>query len=346
MIMSNSETVQAFIDGAEKGGSGNIWADGDVLYSYRHHFPLMVRTSIGYVLNADKYSVSTSAHQSECFAFADHIFPFSAFINVIDAYGESARVVEKAWEHVRVVDREVERWDVVGYHHLNEETHKREYISVAEYNSLPPEKQTGCYKSLKRRPAATVLNIQVDRRPTATVLEIGGGDGEGDGTFWLASMDGHGQHEHFYLCELPFKVRTVPEAFEALKPEACKGMTEGADYERQGEWFFVDITEYVSADTKAARKKEYDGLTSEFVLPREDRNSNPHTATKGGFLMDLNLKDMPDLKGIDAKTPVVCGQVRHPQHAMARLGTLKDIRFWACFVNTAKRSYSASGGVD
>lgn len=63
------------------GGSGgyNIFYEDRILYSYGHHFPLAIRhedagvenavgfgAGVQYIINGDKYSVSTTSHQNEC----------------------------------------------------------------------------------------------------------------------------------------------------------------------------------------------------------------------------------------------------------------------------------------
>lgn len=62
--MNNKQVAEAFANGAEKGKGNNMFIEGNVLYSYGHHFPLAVRTSGGFLINQDKYSSSTSKHQS------------------------------------------------------------------------------------------------------------------------------------------------------------------------------------------------------------------------------------------------------------------------------------------
>ena len=48
--------------------NGNIWFEGDVIYSYGTHFPMAVRLPGGfYVLNGDRYSPTTSNHQRPLF---------------------------------------------------------------------------------------------------------------------------------------------------------------------------------------------------------------------------------------------------------------------------------------
>ena len=61
---SNEGVCKAFLNGAEKGKSNRIFIEGNVIYSYGHHFPLAVRLKDCYLLNSDKYSVTTSCHQN------------------------------------------------------------------------------------------------------------------------------------------------------------------------------------------------------------------------------------------------------------------------------------------
>jgi hypothetical protein len=59
-----------------------VFYDGDTLYSYGHHFALAVRTVYGnHIINADKYSISTSGHTSMTINLAPEgtpQIPFSA----------------------------------------------------------------------------------------------------------------------------------------------------------------------------------------------------------------------------------------------------------------------------
>lgn len=74
MSKSHNAVVQGFKNGKAYKGS-NIFSEGNILYSYGRHFPLAVRRAginKSYVLlNADKYSNTTSRHQSLTFS----VFP-------------------------------------------------------------------------------------------------------------------------------------------------------------------------------------------------------------------------------------------------------------------------------
>lgn len=78
MGLSQSELLTRFEKGATKGTASSMFIEGDTVYSYGHHFPLLLRRDFGYLLNADKYSVTTSGHQSQCRGIATVVIPFSA----------------------------------------------------------------------------------------------------------------------------------------------------------------------------------------------------------------------------------------------------------------------------
>lgn len=61
--MTNEQLVEAFANGATKGKSNSMFIEGNVIYSYGKHFPLAIRVSKGFLINTDKYSVTTSKHQ-------------------------------------------------------------------------------------------------------------------------------------------------------------------------------------------------------------------------------------------------------------------------------------------
>ena len=65
------ELIEAFREGATRGTASNMFVEGDTLYSYGHHFPLVERYGLpsGYkfLINADRYSLTTSQHQSRVF---------------------------------------------------------------------------------------------------------------------------------------------------------------------------------------------------------------------------------------------------------------------------------------
>lgn len=230
MTMSNSGAVMAFVKGSRGGGSENVWAEGDILYSYGLHFPLLVRCDWGMLMNADRYSVTTSQHQGRCFEHATIQVAFSALNRVI------TRGIHGAQEYLKVelVDKERERWDIVGYQLFDPITKKHNRISKGEHDAIaisgPPEKRACLHDIQERRPEAALLRYE-DK-------------------LMLSSMDG----ANYFLSVLPDRVETVAEARACLVPEWARGK-EGV--KRQGEWFFVPATtELTRSGVKALTEKD------------------------------------------------------------------------------------------
>ena len=64
MSVSHSSVVDAFFNGRKATG-GNMFTDGTTIYSYGAHFPIATRLNDGsYLRNNDRYSITTSGHQS------------------------------------------------------------------------------------------------------------------------------------------------------------------------------------------------------------------------------------------------------------------------------------------
>jgi len=89
-----------------------MFIEGDTMYSYGHWFPLVIRREWGFLLNADKRSVSTSQHQGHCRGFATIAVPFSA----IDAAGLDPYAFS-------LVDKSEPRIDTRTYRDDKGETH-------------------------------------------------------------------------------------------------------------------------------------------------------------------------------------------------------------------------------
>jgi hypothetical protein len=74
-MATNEQVISDFVSGKEN-RTENIFSEGlaakdiIVLYSYGRHFPLAIRLSDGHmIMNIDKYSVTTSKHQSKLRSF-------------------------------------------------------------------------------------------------------------------------------------------------------------------------------------------------------------------------------------------------------------------------------------
>jgi len=82
MGLSQQDLVRRFAEGKTSGSASNMFIRGDKLYSYGTHFILAIRYGTKkqyYLLNGDRYSSSTSRHQSYCQhgLKPNYIIPFS-----------------------------------------------------------------------------------------------------------------------------------------------------------------------------------------------------------------------------------------------------------------------------
>ena len=252
MTIASRTLVEKFTKGATEGKAARIFIEDNCMYSYGRHFELMRRMDWGFLLNADKYSSSTSRHQGYCMKHATIQIPYSALI--------SANIFPRS---IDLIDHESQRWDKTGNWYTWTDK-GRKVISNSEYLALDAEDAQGYEEEEERRPEAAVISYNEK--------------------FYLSSMDGN----QFFLCKLPYEVTTVAEAFESLKPPEIIGLTND-EFRRQGEWFFVPTSEIpinilkdgVSLSAKKLSKLFYQSLLPNFVLPNRDTTGNPHTATRG-----------------------------------------------------------------
>ncbi len=242
-MIAHDTLVNNFVTkGAVTGRGSRIFIDGDVLYSFGHHFPLLVRTPSGFVMNADKYSSTTSKHQSLCMRHATMQIPFS----VLGAAGilKGNRNASHDVASIAILDSHEARWDWTGKWNDGKNT-----ISNAMYEAAPQAYKDSCWREEERRPEAALIEV--------------------DSKLYLSSMDGR----NYFMVLLPDPVTTVDEAFESLKPPEVIGKT----FMRQGEWFFVE-TPPLNGETA---KKMYSKMPQNFVLPKKNPASTSHVATRG-----------------------------------------------------------------
>lgn len=211
----NNQSIIHYYFNAEGGPRdrhcGHLLIEGGVLYSYGHHFALAVAIKGGYLLNGDRYSVTTSQHQSivrhearECGGRVC-LIPFSALAQALDTLPVSVAL------HVQCNGLTI--LDVT----------EDEYRSV-EYT----DPKTG-------------------ERKTRTEHLLGSVLFEYRGDKYLSSTDPTGKWgRNYFLTKLRGKpgqlptAQTVAEAYEALKPGDVKWAEKnGLEVKRQGEYFFI-----------------------------------------------------------------------------------------------------------
>jgi hypothetical protein len=67
-VFDTSEIFHLFANGktgSYRNRSGNVFAEGDALYSYGHHFAMLARVGGRVLVNSDKYSATTNKHASQ-----------------------------------------------------------------------------------------------------------------------------------------------------------------------------------------------------------------------------------------------------------------------------------------
>jgi hypothetical protein len=207
MPQYSERAVQAFADGF------NDWERypykcpiiNGVLYSYGRHFPLAWKAPKGscvdYVINGDKYSVTTSSHQRDAIGMLKPNVQIP--ITACDAAGVDWRTMvivdktdDESWNECPDTGRRVE-WDFGSHRYVDDKTDcpKRSSRGLGDAK----------WKPVWRHRLGSVLLR--DQR----------------GWMWLSSMDENepAHLQKYFLCRLPSKrVRTVKEAYESLRVKA------------------------------------------------------------------------------------------------------------------------------
>uniref|UniRef100_A0A6M3L0S9 Uncharacterized protein n=1 Tax=viral metagenome TaxID=1070528 RepID=A0A6M3L0S9_9ZZZZ len=241
--------INEFVKGATKGGASHMSVDGDTLFSYGSHFPLLVRMDWGFLLNADKYSSTTSSHQSSCFKHATIQIPFSAL--------RSAGIPHRA---IELVDHDAQRYDVIGY------TDYEKNISVAEYNALTETEKEGFSERTERRPEAAIIKY--------------------DGKHYLSSMDGW-NFFLCQLPEPVETVAEAFASLKPTEVKDENFIRQGEWFFVEAtELPIVMLTDGVPTAWDKMKKFFYKTLTKGFTLPNKNPDGNLHIATRGVQLGD------------------------------------------------------------
>lgn len=319
---TNAEVVEAYLKAwSDRGRSsnGNLYFDGDVLYSYGSHFPMAVRRVGYYVVNGDRYSSTTSQHQSLLFQRVPNSsrleVPFSALAELgrngsRSVWGSTYRAVEVAKKMI-VIDWQADRWVDTGR---------------VDKDGMPIHEH--------------VLG--------GSLFRIGK-------DYWVSSLDpsGLGNGLYFLTKISPTQMKrygkptTVSQAMELLKPEQVKeAEVQGRPVYRQGEWYFIEYDGEVSKDK--IRKK--------YQLAHRDRSrERRHYVTEGlriphvGQVVRGIVRHGLERRGRSWSGELVMYRDR-PEHRQLKLydeGTkTKDRKWFLALESPQVVSYAASGSVD
>lgn len=122
MKYTNTGIVEAFNKGRTDGKTGNIFIEDNTIYSYGRHFPLAIRMKDWFLINGDKYSVTTSGHTGYCISKLQPNIQIS-FSALRSAGIEPTEIklidnLKDTWEKVEYKDKETGETKTREVHHL------------------------------------------------------------------------------------------------------------------------------------------------------------------------------------------------------------------------------------
>jgi hypothetical protein len=324
-----------------------MFYEGDILYSYGHHFPLAIRlgdekdrlgrrppknkTGWGqdarglFLKNGDKYSNTTSGHQGHVQHYCHG--PTVSF-NALLAAGIPAM------NYPTSIKRDI----LVTF---TEDTSKL-VIREKETGQLYERSDNGAFVKWSR-PRQGMFISDIRDLPEGYLREkwtpghwhlLGGALLNWEGSQWLCGMD----DDSYFVSKLAGRHRTIADAYAGLKPKQVRqAEKDGKTIHRQGEWYFIEtgMSDRDFADMVGCRVKDLNGCMAhpgakrrafEHPLPRSSDSSNPH-----------RVRHMQYGNRVYAK-----GRVRHPEHPMVLLGQ----QWHQVYKNTEEISFSFKGNVD
>ena len=344
----------------------HVFYIGDTLYSYGTHFPLAVKCNKGWILNGDRYSNSTSIHQSIVRETARRHQPGTTntpLLHCIIPFS-SLRAAQVKPEDITILD-------------VSDDT----YETVQRKD--PTTREIKEYKI--HHLGASLIRVKTKR--------------------YLSSIDNGSKRHTFFLVELrSHQVNTIKEAFRDLAGKLSEEQYRGyllGEIERQGEYFLephpevatkelikkakkqtinvkealkvlvkTPVTKRMIRDVISRQNMGYGGCSKEQiqVIRRDgvpyyvllDRNSHitkiPDDAMVQGnqlVLKERMVKQFDLSYGIGnphiathalqtTDGVYITGTLRHREHRMISLGNT----WYKVYKNTAMGSWSAIGNVD
>jgi bifunctional DNA-binding transcriptional regulator/antitoxin component of YhaV-PrlF toxin-antitoxin module len=205
-----------------------IFFEGDILYSYGYHFPLAVKSKNGYVLNGDKYSVTTSKHQSITRQMAE--------------------------EHS---DETTSKKHTVGncrpVHHCIIPFSSLDAAGIKPRDVVILDVTRDTYETVKRRNPKTMKMEEYQiHHLGATLIKI-------NRKRFQSSIDSSSKNHSFYLVEIQSKnVNTVKDAFRDLAGNLSDEQYQEYQHggiKRQGEYFLEPKPEMKTRELKKKARR-------------------------------------------------------------------------------------------
>ena len=257
----------------------NIFADGDRIYSYYRHFELArpLRDKNGalqaWLLNGDRYSVSTTRHQSHIRDavrrlggdFPTAIIPHSAMASA-GVRLDTIEIVEATPDARVPVERQSYRASKWWHRDVSGQLHNSYRGDPITETVMPDGRTRYDWTARQHRLGESVIRAKVSGRRNRA--------------YFLSGFDMQEARPLYFFCELPRGVHpaTVAEAYEALKPATVKTAEAlGRTVKRQGDIFAVELA---STDKRKLRR---DG--ARFVKRGQLLGTN-HEASEVAYMPD------------------------------------------------------------
>lgn len=325
--MNNQEFIKSWFDVKVRNKQvrrhryGHLCADEDAVYSYGNHFPLAMPCDNGFLLNADRYSSTTSSHQSltraVCMEVCEDnnlrcaVIPFTVLNNADLTPVRKIEIIDKTEENYR----DVEYTDKDGKKRV-----RQEHLlggSVIRYSNR-------------------YLLSSTD--PTATW---------GNGYFLTELTEPVATFEDALESLKPHFVKQVESTLE--NSEAPLDLIL-----RQGEWFFVKMDQKAFIKSvkcnKGIRTMEKIAMRHEY-LPSGDSTQPHHRATRMIYMGNVqgDYFDRTEKRNVSYRIApgFYCrGTIRHDnrEHKMLKLSNGKE--WYLAICNRQIRSWSYDGRVD
>lgn len=285
-MLSHASLVERFSRGSTHGSASHMFIENDVIYSYGHHFPLAVRgewgSGIEYLVNGDRYSITTSQHQNLCIhALKPNVqVPFSAL-------AAANLMLFRSTPDIQILAYQADEY------HSTCKACGRE-VTYAEDADGHVDYYRHCH--LDRSPLCPEAKGETVSHHVLGAVVIGY-----SGKCYLSSIDEaeSWRIRAYFLCLLPRAVSTVDEAFASLVPnEVNDARSTGVEVRRQGDIFAIETT-LLTREIRAATERHARLFETSHVAS-EARRVNGSVYVRG------TLRHEPHF--------------RRPQHAMLRLG--------------------------
>jgi hypothetical protein len=320
------------------------------IYSYGPHFVMAIaddeRNLV--IVNGDRYSVSTTQHQSNLRgALASYLPSNYRQITIPFSVASAAHIDLHTIEQVDVDQDFEEAYCKTHNQYFLADfmTGKTAWAVMNEHRDQhydPVVKEERCVTTYVHRLGGSVFRAKGDYRNRHPYKYH----------YFLSGFDEthNSRNDGYFICELPHAVKTVEEAYESLKPKIVKeAYAAGLNVKRQGDVFAIPVLDLNS-------RKILKNKTRAHMEPVVRSRWNQETQSYESEIIRMEL-DMPKVNdshaaneiGYDSRKRMYArGNLYHrplfrrPEHKRIQLG-----KIWHRIVfNTAKGSWSLGGRVD